>query len=337
MIKSNRLEAIIYPGFISNYYVFYILGLTRLFPEIKLKFSNNSYPLRLISYLAFQINDLKVLIDATDYPGVDKPALDWCDICGKVNLPNTNIDIIGDKKVVPIGPSFGIRFWPIFKAFPLGLRNFTCAKLNKKYLRMFMGGYLQQSLFRLQEDEYFPGQVEDDYIFSVNSYWSKEDGSKEANEFRKRFIECIKNQKEIKFEGGFYKRSQIEDPVFRNLQVDNPYKISDYLDKVKRSFVVFNTPAVKGCLGWKLGEFLALGKAIITTPINQKMPSNLEDRKHVHIVDGSLSSIESAIQTIRKNPDYRNYLEKNARNYYLDHLRPEKVISSLLKPDLYNK
>ena len=134
------------------------------------------------------------------------------------------------------------------------------------------------------------------------------------------------------FEGGFYKKSKIEDPIYQKLQVDKPYTMSEYLNNVKRSFVVFNTPAVKGCLGWKLGEFLALGKAIITTPITQRLPAEFVDRKHVHFVDGSTSSIEEAIQFIRRNEDYRIYLEENARKYFLDYLLPEKVISRLLKP-----
>ena len=331
-MKSIQVNAQIYPGFISNYYVFYLLGLMRFNPELRLLFGNNGYPLRHISYLAFQINGAKILIDATDYPIVDKPALDWCDICGKVNLPDTSNDVKTDKKLIPIGPGFGIQLWPFYKAFPLGLRNFITAKLGRKYFRMFMAGYFHQSFSRLQLDEYIPGEIEEDFIFSVNSYWSKEEGSIIANEYRKRFIECVRNQKELTFEGGFYKKSKIEDPVYQKLQVDKPYTMSEYLNNVKRSFVVFNTPAVKGCLGWKLGEFLALGKAIITTPITQRLPAEFVDRKHVHFVDGSTSSIEEAIQFIRRNEDYRIYLEENARKYFLDYLLPEKVISRLLKP-----
>lgn len=56
----------------------------------------------------------------------------------------------------------------------------------------------------------------------------------------------------------------------------------------------------------------------------------LRDRAHIHYVDGSEETIQTAMNTILKDQDYRKYLETNARQYYEDYLSPEKVISRLL-------
>jgi len=61
--------------------------------------------------------------------------------------------------------------------------------------------------------------------------------------------------------------------------------------QLTRSSAVLNTPGVHGCLGWKLCEYLALGKAIISTTIQRQLPADLEHGTHIHVVDGSEDSI----------------------------------------------
>jgi glycosyltransferase involved in cell wall biosynthesis len=135
----------------------------------------------------------------------------------------------------------------------------------------------------------------------------------------------------IEFEGGFAPPgNDIEVTGYEEHTVVRRYGIAEYIAKTKRSLAVFNTPAVHDCLGWKLGEFLALGKAIISTPLAREMPADLVHGKHVHFVDGSEESIREAISLIQINPDYRKNLEFNARQYYLEYLKPARVIDRLI-------
>ena len=59
--------------------------------------------------------------------------------------------------------------------------------------------------------------------------------------------------------------------------------------------MAFNNPAVHGCLGWKLGELLAMGKAIVSLPIERTLPSPLERGVHMHVVNGSAGALDDAI------------------------------------------
>jgi glycosyltransferase involved in cell wall biosynthesis len=97
-----------------------------------------------------------------------------------------------------------------------------------------------------------------------------------------------------------------------------------------RSVAAFNNPAVHGCLGWKLGEFLALGKAIVSLPIDRLLPSPLEHGVHLHIVDGSPESLDDAIARLRADDAYRRTLETNARRWYDEHLAPQCVAARIL-------
>jgi glycosyltransferase involved in cell wall biosynthesis len=99
-----------------------------------------------------------------------------------------------------------------------------------------------------------------------------------------------------------------------------------WLQLTRSSAVVFNTPGVYGCLGWKLGEYLALGKAIISTPIRLQLPAHLQHGTHVHVVDGSEESMRDAIQRITSDDAYRLRLEFNSRAYFDRYLNPPAAI-----------
>jgi hypothetical protein len=95
--------------------------------------------------------------------------------------------------------------------------------------------------------------------------------------------------------------------------------------------VAFNNPAVHGCHGWKLGEFLALGKAIITLPLSRALPAPLEHGVHLHVVDGSPESLDDALDRIRRDDAYRRTLEANARRWYEQQIEPQRLASRLLE------
>ena len=80
----------------------------------------------------------------------------------------------------------------------------------------------------------------------------------------------------------------------------------------------------------KLGEYLALGKAIISTPVPWQLPANLEHGTHIHIVDGSEESMKEAIELIVCEPTYRLHLEANARAYFDAISSPRAIIQSLV-------
>jgi glycosyltransferase involved in cell wall biosynthesis len=79
-----------------------------------------------------------------------------------------------------------------------------------------------------------------------------------------------------------------------------------------------------------LPQYLALGKAIISTPLSRELPAPLIDRYHIHYVDGSVESIGAAIQLILSDDDYRKHLERNAVEYFSQVLRPKRVIERVL-------
>ena len=117
---------------------------------------------------------------------------------------------------------------------------------------------------------------------------------------------------ELHFEGGFVPSESLINARDTTTcsTLASPHR--RWLQLTQSSAVVLNTPGVCGCLGWKLGEYLALGKAIISTPIQRQLPADLEHGTHIHVVDGSEDSIRDAIQRITCDGAYRLRLEINS-------------------------
>ncbi len=92
-------------------------------------------------------------------------------------------------------------------------------------------------------------------------------------------------------------------------------KMQKWLQKTKQSAVVFNTPAFWNCHGWKLGEYLAMGKCILSTDLSNDLPCPLEHGVNIHIVENSELAMREALCYILSHPDYRHALEQEAAHY----------------------
>ena len=296
------------------YYGFYVEGLRRAFGRARWR----RPPLRGLRGMAFEVGGRRVYICAQDDAEIDPEPLAWCDAYGKVNargpLP---------EKVVPIGPGFGVTAWsPAHSALVLAS---ALVFRSERRPRATVADLRRQWRYRQPEPRIVPGATEADQVFVASTIWQKEAATNEA---RATFMRAVMARPELTLTGGFAPRHDGATTAYDELlapRVDYP----TYLERTRRSAFVFNTPAVLGCHGWKLAEYLALGKAIISTPLTNHMPAPFEAGIHYHPAEPTTDSIDAAIDALADG-DYRRSLERNARRYYLDHLAPEQVIGRLV-------
>lgn len=310
------------------YSSFYLEGIFRCFSEAKITFENqpfshfkfNNHFLALI--IEEKLRSTKIIIDYADSSLTDALALSWSDFYFKVNI-DENINYSTDK-IRSIGPGFGIQIYSPAQTIFLALLNYLKSYKRIDNPKRFFSNYFAQQK-RPQITDYQPEKSKKGYIYFVGSLWKKEINT---NTFRANFIKvCLSSQ--VVFKGGFAPRSKNDIKGFEALTMPAREAITAYLAKQKQSMVSFNTPAVCDCHGWKLGEFLSLGKAIISTQITRKLPSPLVDHHHILITDGTLYDIKEKLRMLMNNDNLRMMLEKNARQYYEDYLSPEKVIEQV--------
>jgi glycosyltransferase involved in cell wall biosynthesis len=322
--RSPERTLLVHPDSSYQYYGYYLLGFEQHFGGVRFRFSRNDLPaLRGPEYglAVIEPGGRKIFIAADDHSDVNGAALAWCDVYGMVNVPLDQAGLAADQRIVPIGPSFGVRWqstvgaWrflasaraagrPTFAGLPA-----RCRAANAHQHR------------RLTLDRYHPGRSEPDQVFFISSAWDRHPG---AVTVREAFVRAVRTVPVVEFEGGIVGG---HDPSTR---AERTYSTAEYVSKTQSSLLVYNTPAVHGCLGWKLGEYLALGKAMLSLPISKSLPEPLAHGSNVHFVDGDADALVDAIGMLRSDHAYRRGLEHGARDYFDRWLAPQVVAARLL-------
>jgi hypothetical protein len=312
--------------------------------ESRLQFTTAPFPHLPSECLSFihstGTRETRIVIDPGDGATIrNHEGLEWCDVYAKINFAPSVVPKEYVHKCVAIGPSFAIKMWQPTEALGMALRNYrTCVDYSRSAPNangslLHFANYRRQYKYRLPLKTYTPVRSKDDYIFFIASLWD-DAGGLGVNERRVIFVESCKAIAPGKFEGGFLPSQHMSNSdrvrCSRHM-ADRRIPFPEYIEKTKASALVFNTPAMWSCHGWKLGEFLALGKAIISTPLTRALPVPLVHGKHIHYVDGSYESINAAVELVLTDREYREFLEANAHEYYANFLDPERVIQRLIK------
>ncbi len=323
---------LIHPDSSYQYYGFYLLGFEQHFGpsvdqtggRVRFRFSRNDLPaLRGPEYGLAVIDPAgrHVFIAADDHPDVDPAALEWCDVYGMVNVPLDRAGLAADGKVVPIGPSFGVRWQSTVGAWSLLARARAAGRPAFAGLPARLRAATAHQRSRVPLARYQPSCSDPDRVFFISSSWDRHPG---AVADREAFVRAVKSVPGIEFEGGIVGGHD------HATRAGRTYSTAEYVTRTQSSLLAFNTPAVHGCLGWKLGEYLALGKAILSLPISRSLPEPLEHGANVHFVERDADALADAIRVLRSDPEYRRHLERGARDYFERWLAPHVIAARLL-------
>lgn len=254
------------------------------------------------------------------------------DVYGHVNANRNQTPDYQQSKLVSLVPSFGVRLWGLPSTVFYGLANMlrVSEKINRK---KFLGKYKKQYLDRIKYDEYLNlDTTEENYIFHLSTLWHNDEWNKNdenVNLSRHFFISACKSLKNVFFEGGLSTTGQATNKKFENSIFSGRINVKEYIEKTKKSTLVFNTPAFWNCHGWKLGEYLAMGKAIISTPLINDLPEPLIHGKNIHFVENNEDSIKKAVEQIMRDKDYREKLQQGALSYWNKYGTPQKSLELL--------
>lgn len=330
------------------YVSFYVYGLGKMYGSNNVHFSSKpfkdlSLETRYTKSTRFIIeNDGKernYVIHCNDSYQINEELYDWCDVYGCVNANFAKTPEKYHQKLVALCPSFGIRCWNLPQAL-----YYACANLpiDGTSVRKFFGKH-KRLLQRPRYSDYFSYSKlsgvpegeggENSYIFFLSTLWYSDEWNKNdegVNLRRAHFIRACKKMEEVCFEGGLV--SQGTERSSEELFTDCLCKgvsMKEWMEKTKHSALVFNTPAFWDCHGWKLGEYLALGKCIVSTPLSNDLPAPLEHGKNVHFVENTQESMREAVEYIIGHPGYRKRLEQGAKTYWERYGTPEASLRLL--------
>ena len=330
--RINPLNHIHY----SSYYIYalwQVLGRDAVEFDTK-PFRNLSIDAQLSRGLLFTVEQdgseaKKYFICGNDSYRIEEEIYEWCDVYASVNANFEKTP--GREKLVSLAPSFGIRLWNTGGTVLAALSNsihYLKAAHDRK-VKTFIGNY-KRLLNRPFYSDLTPEPSRSDYVFFCSTLWYNDEynqNDRNVNARRANFIRACKSIEGIRFEGGFVPqpgRSSMD--LFSDCISPKSYPYQTWLQKTKQSAVVFNTPAFWDCHGWKLGEYLALGKAIISTSLSNDLPASLTHGVNIHFVNNDIESIKSAISYIIEHPEYKEKLEHGAIEYWHSYGSPQKSL-----------
>lgn len=283
---------------------------------------------------------LKIFIDTEDKATIHTQRYDWCNIYAKVNVAfNDNIKY---SKLMIIGPHFGLRNHNLLFTIFLAIKRYIIGRKGSRPLKDVLLDYLYTFIRRRTLQDYEKKYIlKDNYIFHASTLWYNQFAETDTNMYRGEFLKACKKAG-MKIDGGLFYLggtdvlAEMPDyPKYLTLYKNFIYKkrisMDTYIKKTKESVLVFNTPSVCGCHGWKLAEYLCMGKAIISTPLTREMPGEgLIHGESIHFVYKP-EEIYDAVLKIKNDSIYRLKLEKGAREYYEKWLAPKVVIKRLIE------
>ena len=352
------MKIIIDPRSNYAYGSYYVVGLLDLFGK-----ENISYKLKPFKGLGDLGNDMRFVIEdgtklnrvflhLNDSYVVHENDYEWCDVYGCVNANFTHCPKDKYPKLVSLVPSFGIRvekslsqivLSSILQLLPLFYILLNRQEYNKYTKRMEVNRltnlrhYFGRRYRTWRNREPLSTYVndipsEDNYIFFLSTLWysnAENRNDKTVNLRRAHFIRACKSIKGITYEGGLLGDSTSSKDKFADVLAEHGEPFSSWIEKTKRSALVFNTPAFWNCHGWKLGEYLALGKCIVSTKLSNDLPYPLEHGKNIHFVEDTEESMREAVGYILAHPEYRRKLEQGARAYWGKYGTPEASLKLL--------
>lgn len=319
------------------YSSFYVQGLWQLYGRCNVHFCG--YPFRNLHYnvdthiFAFVIDGKKYCIDFADSNQVFySDFLDWADVYGKVNYNNSYIPADYRDKIIRCGCNYALsivqnRYTAVIMALLNYLKSFHRLKFS---FRVFLSRYIMQAKRKtiIEQKKY---RRVDNYVFFVSTLWRGQD---DCNRARINFIRaCLRLSKEglIRFEGGLIPDAEQDFSGIEDIIWTDNVAYSEYLQKMQRSAICFNTPAYFGCHGWKLPEFFSVGKAVLSTPFVNELPIPLTHKKNVFFVnDSSEDELYRGIYTMMTDKTMRTQLEKGAMEYYSEFMSPKACVSLLI-------
>lgn len=322
-----------------SYSSFYIRGLMDLYGKYSVCFS--SAPFKGLLYglhthvFAFVVDGKKYVIDFADSNEIFyTDFLKWTDVYAKVNYNSAYIPSAYKQKIVRCGCNYSMAIYSNkYIASFFAVKNWMLCRSRLKFSFMqFMGRYIASAKRKFVFDNTISEKK--DYIFFVSTLWKGQD---KCNQARINFIRACHNLQDeglLVFEGGLIpdKEQDVSDIEDVLLAERIPYE--EYALKLAQSFCAFNTPAYYDCHGWKLAEYIAMGKIILSTTFVNDLPHEMENNTNIIFCDNSIADMQMKIRELIADEQYRTMLKRGVKEYYIEHACPKEVVKDLIENEI---
>lgn len=290
----------------------------------------------------------KVIFDMTDHQIIGIPeALEYCDVYFKRSLTSTSYDGLKGHEIQKIAP-FGFFYRVIAQN-----KMFLMKRLLIEFLSRPYNPFSKRNRFHLHHikelvdacmdskvsplfsvEELYPKPVEHDIdvLFQCRLWDPSElvphnrSDAEKVNEDRISIIRKLKSELGQRFVGGL-QPTAFAKKTAPDLVIDDPSMSQrrNFIALVERSRIVVSSTGLLGSNGGKLGEYIALGKAIISEKIVTDLPVKFEEGIHYESYCTPSECLQKAI-TLLSDQQRQRALEAAVADYYWSYLSPKELM-----------
>jgi len=152
----------------------------------------------------------------------------------------------------------------------------------------------------------------------------------EINHSRITSIRACKEAFGDRFIGGVY-----DDPTSHkyapDLIVPSEYTNKlNFLDEVKKSNICISTTGLHQSIGWKMGEYVAASRAIISEPLHFELPGDFKDGENFLSFNDNDELVSQIDNLLSDRSKIKNMMDSN-HNYYRQYVKPDSMILKSLQ------
>lgn len=165
---------------------------------------------------------------------------------------------------------------------------------------------------------------------SVRQEWKRQERFA-INQSRIDLVLCLRKEFGDRFIGGIQRDNlSVRLAPVALVKNDNEVFKGTYLKNLREASIGIATPGLEGSVGFKLAEYVAMSKAIVTTPLACILPGSFKANQHYLTYQTPEQCIEQCSKLIDDRELHEMMLESNYR-YYHEFLSPDRLCWNALE------
>jgi hypothetical protein len=160
---------------------------------------------------------------------------------------------------------------------------------------------------------------------------TKREETEQINLERARCVGLLRKEFGTKFFGGLaiddYSQKNFKEFLLPNESISNQ---KAYLKTLKKSPIAVTTKGLCNSNGWKLAEYIALSKAVVSEKLHYQPGGDFAENRNYLRFNSPDECVEKAVNLF-EDKNLRSELMQNNFDYYQNFLRPDKIILNTLR------
>lgn len=235
--------------------------------------------------------------------------------------------------VLPLGLNYNIQPDANMLAYHDGFAN----KLRYLLKRNVLAKRLGKGFFYAKDFELKPEYIKHKKILFITRLWNPDEATSEVNRLQRQQINemrvaCIKACREKyqkQFTGGLIMDSYT---AKHHPELGMPKSLinkKNYLKAVKEHVICIATTGLHNSIGWKLAEYVAASRAIVSEPLHYDVPGKFDENKNYYSFE-TVPQLLQKIDLLLNNKHLIVQMMLANYEYYQNYLQPDKLVLNTL-------